>query len=147
MNLLDLYFKSVAEQNEIKNYVLTKPLARPKTNIFTVVFIICAYAAACFLIAFGILAACDITKCVEILYIAVYFAGFLLIAKLLCIKLVECYQHYAKEATRRKCLCMPTCSEYALEVLKKYSLIKALYKIWKRLFKTCKNGVYKKDFP
>ena len=79
--------------------------------------------------------------------LAVWILLFFLIAKHLCIKLVECYQHYAKEETRRKCLCMPTCSEYAIAVLKKYCLVIALCKIHKRLFKTCKDGIYKKDPP
>ena len=63
------------------------------------------------------------------------------------IKIVECYQHYASEATRRKCKCVPSCSEYAILCLKKYGLIKALLKIKKRLFVTCQGFDYILDDP
>jgi len=67
--------------------------------------------------------------------------------RLLGIKIVECYQHYASEATRRKCKCVPSCSEYAILCLKKYELIYALLKILKRLFVTCKGFDYIIDDP
>lgn len=67
--------------------------------------------------------------------------------RFLGIKVVECYQHYATEATRRKCKCVPSCSEYAVLCLKKYGLIKALLKIKKRLFVTCKGFAYILDDP
>ena len=63
------------------------------------------------------------------------------------VKIVECYQHYAKEETRRRCLCVPSCSEYAILCLKRYELIKALVRITKRLFVTCKGDEYKIDMP
>ena len=62
---------------------------------------------------------------------SIVFSDFYL--RFLGIKAVECYQHYAKEETRRKCLCVPSCSEYAILCLKKYELIKALLKIKKRI--------------
>lgn len=67
--------------------------------------------------------------------------------RFLGIKIVECYQHYASEATRRKCKCVPSCSEYAILCLKKYGLIKALLKIKKRLFVTCQGFDYILDDP
>jgi putative component of membrane protein insertase Oxa1/YidC/SpoIIIJ protein YidD len=67
--------------------------------------------------------------------------------RFLGIKVVECYQHYAKEETRRRCLCVPSCSEYAILCFKKYFFIYAIMKIYKRLFKTCKGENYKIDWP
>ena len=62
------------------------------------------------------------------------------------IVLVKCYQHYASDEMRSTCHCVPSCSEYSILVLKKYPLIIAFCKIYKRLNKTC-NGDYKEDYP
>lgn len=67
--------------------------------------------------------------------------------KFIGIKVIECYQHYATEETRRNCLCVPSCSEYAILCLKKFELIYALLKISKRLFFTCKGFDYIIDDP
>ena len=65
-----------------------------------------------------------------------------------CILVVKCYQHYAKEETRRRCKCVPSCSEYAILSLKRvYPLLIALLKIRKRLYVTCNGEEYKIDFP
>lgn len=64
------------------------------------------------------------------------------------IQAVKCYQHYAKNETRRRCLCIPSCSEYAILSLKRvFPLIIALLKIRKRLYVTCKGEEYRVDFP
>jgi putative component of membrane protein insertase Oxa1/YidC/SpoIIIJ protein YidD len=75
-----------------------------------------------------------------------------LIAIVLCLKkllvtAVELYQHYAPEDIRRKCILMPTCSEYAILALRKYSVIVGLYKIYVRLSRTCRGGEYRMDYP
>ncbi|MBQ9805334.1 MAG: membrane protein insertion efficiency factor YidD [Clostridia bacterium] len=63
------------------------------------------------------------------------------------IKLVECYQHYTSEEVRRRCLCVPSCSEYAIACFKKYWFIQAILKIRKRLYFTCQGDEYKLDPP
>lgn len=61
---------------------------------------------------------------------------------------VKLYQKRAKEETRRRCMCIPSCSEYALLALKRvFPLARALYKIRKRLYVTCNGDGYKVDFP
>ena len=62
------------------------------------------------------------------------------------IQIIKCYQHYAKTETRKRCVCIPSCSEYAIAVFKKYPLLICAYKIMKRLFVTCR-GDYKIDNP
>ena len=139
------YKKLIAEQEEAENYVLKKPLQRPKTNAFTLLFIGALYLVSAFLIAFLTIKSLKINDGKVYIYLFSYILCFIFSFKFFCIKAVECYQHYAKEETRRRCLCMPTCSEYAISALKKYCLIKALIKIHKRLFRTCRGGFYKKD--
>lgn len=61
---------------------------------------------------------------------------------------IKCYQRYAKEETRKRCKCVPSCSEYALLCLSKvFPLILALIKIRRRLYKTCDGEEYKLDYP
>ena len=60
--------------------------------------------------------------------------------------LIKCYQHYATYEMRITCKCMPSCSEYSILALKKYPLLIAFIKIYKRLNKTC-DGNYKEDYP
>ena len=79
-------------------------------------------------------------------YLISYFTVGLPLLRLLLIKVVECYQHYAKEELRRFCMCMPSCSEYAIKVLKRYPLAVALFKIVFRLTVTC-DGEMKIDLP
>lgn len=62
------------------------------------------------------------------------------------IVLIKCYQHYGTYEMRCTCKCLPSCSEYSISALKKYPLIIAFIKIYKRLNKTC-DGTYKEDYP
>lgn len=63
------------------------------------------------------------------------------------IQIVKCYQHYASEETRRKCVCMPSCSEYTIDTFKKYELIVAIIRVRKRLFKVCRGENYQINLP
>ncbi len=136
------------ESDEIRNYVLTKPLQRPKTNALSMILILAGCLGICICVGVAIIKLLPTP-----LFLRIGIAVFAILctvfrfAKLILIKAVECYQHYAKEETRRRCLCMPTCSEYAIAALKKYPLPVALRKIRNRLFVTCNGAIYQKDFP
>ncbi len=136
------------ESDAVRHYVLTRPLHRPKTNAVTMVLVLTAYLTVCIGVCVAFLTLFPLPRAARVaLAVATTVGVALLSAKFVCIKAVECYQHYAKEETRRRCLCMPTCSEYALAVLKKYPLSVALRKIRKRLFVTCSGAIYLKDPP
>lgn len=135
------------QQIDLFYYQNRRNIARPKTNIFHVVIWSLVYL---FIIAICIVL--SVVRVWPLSYeIPVSIVVYLLISEFLLrhigVKVVECYQHYAKEATRRKCLCIPSCSEYAIMCLKKYELIYALLKIRKRLFVTCKGSDYIIDNP
>ena len=135
------------EQSRIFRYQATRTLPRPKTKKANV-----AIAISIFIL---LIAVCIVLNCiVEVPLLYEIFVSILVYALLtefslryIGIKLVECYQHYASEETRRKCLCIPSCSEYAILCLKKFELIYALIRIRKRLFVTCKGNSYIIDFP
>ena len=135
------------EQEFLHTFLNTRPLNRPKTNVFHVVL---------FGLLFLAILAIEIVLPIVFIQIEWEKAVFILVIVTITserylrfygVKLIECYQHYAKEKTRRKCLCVPSCSEYAIICLKKYCLIKALLKIRKRLFVTCKGTDFKIDMP
>lgn len=136
------------ENDEVRHYVLTKPLQRPKTNAFTMILIFSAFFAVLTVFCIVMTLYTPFRWYIKLSLSVFFVIGFSYAsAKFILIKSVECYQHYAKEETRRRCLCMPTCSEYAILTLKKYPLPVALRKIRIRLFFTCDGGIYIKDFP
>lgn len=135
------------EQKQIEIYQKERILSVPKTtNVILIVWI--------FIFLFFI--TLDVVFCiilVQPLWLQLTVMSTLLVVifefygRFFGIKVVECYQHYATEETRRRCLCVPSCSEYAILCFKKYGLLKALLKIRKRLYVTCRGADYKIDWP
>lgn len=128
------------KQKLLYDIIKSRPLVRPKTTKITVAAWIIAYLLLSLLTAMAVICVFQVTKYKFLIYIFSYIVLGLLFSRKICIKLIECYQHYAKEETRRRCVCVPSCSEYSIAVLKKYNIFKALNKIRIRLFKTCGPG-------
>lgn len=137
--------KEKTEEEIVKEYVLLRPLNRPRVSVFHLLFLLSAYVVICFFLSKYIIYITKTEKQIFVFFI-VYFVLFLCSGRGILIVFVKCYQRYAPESVRRKCRCMPTCSEYAIAVLKKYCLFIAFYKIMNRVFYTCK-GKYKIDEP
>ena len=143
-----LSFRKLCLDNEIaKKYVLEKPLIRPNVTVGKVLLNVIIYLA----VSIGLTVITRILSPIAgvraVLLLIIWGLPLFLSKKTIAIKAVECYQHYAKETTRRRCLCMPTCSEYAILVLREYPFMKALRMIRIRLKRTCKGTVYKIDYP
>ena len=141
------YYEYQEEQKKLENYIRLRPLPRPKTRITTVVVWLLIQFFLPILISFTLICIFQIVSCKWLIYLISYIAVGFLFLKKICIKLIECYQHYGKEEIRRRCICVPSCSEYAIAVLKKYNVLKALHKIRIRLFKTCNSIGYVRDEP
>jgi len=134
-------------QKELQYICNNRPLNRPKTNCKHVIVLSTVDLMACFLIVVLIVVfQKDLFKRI-ILFTSFFFLYFEIVLKQFCIKAVECYQHYAKESTRRRCICVPSCSEYAILSLKKYCFLKAIFKIRNRLKYTCLGLEYVEDYP
>lgn len=139
-------------QSEARDYVLYKQLQKPSTTvIIPILFILGIITVGTVL---GLIILIFIEKYIVSLEIhklafVIGVIGFLLMCmiKPILILCIRCYQHYDSENIRRSCLCKPTCSEYAIIVIKRYCLIKALVLIYIRLFRTCTGKIYKIDFP
>lgn len=140
-------FDDYYEQKELQRYQENRVLEVPTTsNIMLVGWALLFVSFVIFDMVFCILLIrhtwLRISTIVFSLFVIFEFYG-----RFLGIKIVECYQHYATEETRRRCLCVPSCSEYAILCFKKFGLIKALLKIRKRLYVTCQGPDYKIDWP
>lgn len=145
---IDFCRKEYAKQKTLEKIVTSRVLVRPNVKkwqvatsfailpflLFSLIFLIFLSSISRFWkVGFSIVVA------------VVVFEVYLRFCFLLVVKT---YQHYAKEETRRRCKCIPSCSEYAVICLKKvFPLILALLKIRKRLFFTCNGEEYKIDFP
>ena len=123
-------------------------MPRPKTTKLTVLWYSLLYLGILGVAAWGIFGFSGFSVAASLL---AFLGWFVLVTELygrfLGVKVVECYQHYATEKTRRNCKCVPSCSEYAILCLKKYELIRAIRKIRKRLFVTCRGFDYILDDP
>lgn len=135
-------------QKKLEHIVNSRTLHRPNVKKWQVVTMFAILPLLLFLAIF-FLAIIDIAVIYKtgIAILTVFFI-FELYGRLCIVLTVKCYQHYAKEETRRRCKCIPSCSEYALIALKTiFPLIFALIRIWKRLRRTCDGEEYKIDFP
>lgn len=71
---------------------------------------------------------------------------FLIFGRWIAVFAVRLYQRFAPEHVRRRCHCRPSCSEYAVIVLRRYGIIWGGYKCYRRIFYTCGAG-YVDDAP
>lgn len=137
------------ESDLVWHYCNKRPLHRPRTNVWHMAIFLSAII--CLTFAINLILSLIIkhisgepqfpTDCfyTAIILLVLFYRKF-------CIICIELYQHYAPEHIRRKCVCMPTCSEYAILCLKKYNAIKAFRKIYNRLKHEC-IGHYHIDNP
>ncbi|MCD7902019.1 MAG: membrane protein insertion efficiency factor YidD [Bacteroides sp.] len=150
----DLRTPDEIEQNTAENYCLHRPLHRPKTNIvFALIQLIC-FEGIVVVVSLAIhilLAWLGGSSFEKSLFLLIYYMISILFlvvfSKRILILLIELYQHYAPEEVRRKCILMPTCSEYALLALRKYGVIRGMYKTYIRLTRRCKGSIYSMDYP
>lgn len=142
---------------------LRRDLYRPNTNIFKAVLylaalgssaavftgIVCALKGIIFFsFENGLAVQAGYTwSDVAHIYVICAIIVFCAVLRLTLIGIVHLYQHYAPEAMRRRCFCMPSCSEYMILAIRKYGPILGTCKGIKRLVSTCDGECYKIDYP
>ena len=134
-------------KKRIRRINQVRELSKPRTNMFAmVVYTLLSFAgiATIWICVFLIPIRVEFRIVVALLTTLLFLDFYL---RFYFIQMIKCYQHYATEETRRKCICIPSCSEYSIYVLKKYELIVSLFKIRKRLFKTCRGENCLIDLP
>jgi len=154
------------EQDVAEIYVNMRQLVRPSTNIKTVLLSVFLFVLATgiftWLVHFVFLTVGIFTYLpsnIQDFYSAhSFFSVFIVCAIVILVELFFCfkyavigaikiYQHYAPEEIRRRCLFMPTCSEYTIMAVKKYGGIVGLCKSYVRLFYRCRGNIYQIDYP
>lgn len=129
----------------IKHYCSNHELLRPTINYCKALAFIVSAITLCIIVS-GVL--CHLTKinfwgifevCINVILIC--------FARSVAVFIIHVYQRYAPEEMRRKCKCIPSCSEYALIALDKYIWPIAFYKIWYRVTRTCSKSGYHIDYP
>lgn len=154
------------EQDLVERYVLKRPLVRPDTDIKKAVICVTLFIVITAITGFGMLflsswvgISSSFAEEVAlfraenpgwfytIFFLAWYFICGMFAARSAVIGAVHLYQHYAPEEVRRRCLLMPTCSEYCILAVKKYGVIVGLILTWYRLFFKCRGNIYSIDLP
>lgn len=138
------------EQDALKEYCNNHPLNRPRQNWMSLIKYILLWCS-CYIflcILFNIIKDDLFPSYGKVLLnIIITLSVILLSAKSFLVTAVQVYQHYAPEHIRRKCICKPSCSEYALLALRKYNLFVAVRMIYIRLNETCRGPLYIEDYP
>lgn len=134
-------------QKKLEDIIQSRPLSRPKTKKWHVIAEFVVFLILIGGIFFLLLVMEKNTVETMLLFFSALFIVVELYLRFCLIQVVKCYQHYASDKVRRRCLCVPSCSEYAILSLKLFPLTVALMKIRKRLYKTCKGDDYILDFP
>jgi putative component of membrane protein insertase Oxa1/YidC/SpoIIIJ protein YidD len=154
------------EQDVAEQYVHTRQLQRPKTDskralMYTASFILVSCMITWILhylfTSFGIsnllpIAINDFYSSNPVLSIGILFTTVVIVELILCSKyivigVVRLYQHYAPDDMRRRCLFMPTCSEYTIMAVRKYGAIIGLCKSYVRLVYRCRGNIFMIDYP
>lgn len=143
-------FPTKEEQEFVKKYVTERPLDRPNVTYLKAFIIILLFICGTLFFAwisyfFFSLAGFYFDKKTYLFIFSIAICSFF--SRWLAILFVKLYQHYAPEKVRRRCLLKPTCSEYAIIVLKKYGFLIGVIKIWFRLVFKCCGNVYYIDEP
>ena len=133
--------------SKLTEYQNKRIINRPPTTIATalarmILFVICIVAIS---LIIRILIHSNNIKFCDIL-LAIFFLSVLVFAKRILILSIELYQHYASDEMRRRCVCQPSCSDYAIMALKKYNVVKAIRLIYKRL-ERCYGNELIIDYP
>ena len=151
------------EQDVAEMYVNKRQLVRPNTNIKTVLIFILLFVLATsiftwlvyyIILTIGVISYFpsniqsffDTNPILSIIIVCV-FVELVLCFKYAIIGAIKLYQHYAPEEIRRRCLFMPTCSEYAILATRKYGGVIGLCKTYFRLIYRCKGNIYQIDYP
>ena len=143
-------FPSEQEQELVRKYVLERPLYRPSVTYFKAFLLffvsaLCLFAISVFVFRLFRLFGAAVNK---VLFFTVFYGvAFVVFARWVGVLCIRLYQHYAPEEVRRRCLLKPTCSEYAVIVIKKYGLLIGGIKTWIRLYYKCRGDVYYIDEP
>lgn len=143
---------SEEEQKMVYNYCNIRPLKRPDITVITAMrkwlIIILAEMLISMSISYLLMRlGCLFFNSTWKTFLVLLLFLNIIISRFIFIDCVMLYQHYAPEEIRRRCILKPTCSEYAIIVLRKYGTIIGGCKIIYRLKFKCRGLFYYIDEP
>ena len=145
---IELCLKEYEKQKKLETIVNQRPLNRPSVKKWQVVLLFSILPILFSVITFGSLILPIALAGKILVFASLLFVVIESYVRFCLLLTVKCYQRYAKEETRKKCKCVPSCSEYAVLCLSKiFPLSVALIKIRRRLYKTCDGEEYRLDYP
>jgi len=153
-------------QDIAKAYCNERPLYRPNTSYIKVffkwlfieclivAFAICIFRVSCITNFLALLPKDisnyindDMVKACTIFALTISLIINLIISRWFAIDCVQLYQRYAPERVRRRCVLMPSCSEFAILALKHYGFILGCVMTYYRLTKRCRGTIYRIEYP
>jgi putative membrane protein insertion efficiency factor len=136
----------ILEQNILENENNKEKIKRPEINTKKIVLNLLIVTVL--EIVFLIISILCLKKYIIVSFImlGLLVITIILTSKKNIINLILLYQKYAPEKIRRSCLFEPTCSEYMILAIKKYGIIKGIYKGIKRLLR-CHSPNGGVDYP
>lgn len=145
---VEFFRQEYQKQKKLEKIVNSRVLKRPKIKKWQVT---ASFVILPFLMFFATYIPCKIALSTPLKILTAIFLEIVVFESYLrfcLVGVVKCYQRYARKDTRKRCKCIPSCSEYAVICLKRiFPLLLALLKIRKRLYVTCNGEEYKIDFP
>ena len=154
-------------QEIARSYCEDRPLYRPNTSyikFFTkwILFVCIVFwgsffsislaAKICiprFLPKIAMLISCDQIEGTSIWLFSsiVTFVILCLTVRWFAIDCIRLYQHYAPEQIRRRCILMPSCSEFAILAIKRYGFILGCIMAYYRLNFRCRGNINRIEYP
>lgn len=143
-----------AEYEEAKDYCYNRILERPNVTykkaivqilLFVIIKIVVSFFS-CFFYAGFDLSLVNIKQFL-LFYLIVTLIFSIFFLRFFFILLIKLYQKYAPDSIRRKCCCKPSCSEYAIMVIRHYGAIIGSIMACKRMFITCSGKSFYIDYP
>lgn len=125
---------------------------RPSTNIVTALISVLVFLTVSPALVFAVwfaLFSVGVSEKVGVIALcaAVVFVELAACSRFAVVGMIKLYQHYAPDDVRKRCLMMPTCSEFAIMAVRKYGVVVGLYKSWRRLVFVCCGNVYRIHYP
>ena len=138
-------------EEEVRAYCERRQIVRPHINYVIALLLLSLYeisveVSSHFLYAWGSDAFSFLNGKEAACYWGTQLLFFLIFGRWIAVFAVRLYQRFAPEHVRRRCHCRPSCSEYAVIVLRRYGIIWGGYKCYRRIFYTCGAG-YVDDAP
>lgn len=142
-NLNEVDKELFKDEQDPRSSTYIRKLKRPKISVFKVILFYILFPALVLTTLIIVLKYLGLPTTTTVVIIAIILLAYILLTTK---RMFRIYQRYAPDSLRNKCRFEPSCSEYMILAIEKYSLIKGLQKGICRL-KRCNIDGGGFDFP